>query len=68
MAKAMSLSAEFSKEAWISTRRRVCTWSPTVTPTFDRFVVRLDSAGNFVWAYATEGPGQVSFRDIDVRR
>ncbi len=32
--------------------------------TFDRYLVRLDPAGNYVWGYATEGPGQVSFRDI----
>ena len=32
----------------------------------DGFVVRLNSQGNFVWAYATEGFGGAQFRDIDV--
>jgi hypothetical protein len=32
--------------------------------TFDRYLAHLDSAGNYVWGYATEGPGQISFRDV----
>ena len=32
----------------------------------DAFVVRLDSSGNFVSAYATEGSGSTAFMDIDV--
>ncbi len=35
--------------------------------TFDRYLTRLDAAGYFVWGYATEGTGQVSFRDIAIQ-
>lgn len=30
------------------------------------FILRLDAAGNFVWAYATEGGGSTAFLDLDV--
>src|SRR5262249_25045922 len=32
---------------------------------FERYVVRLDAAGNFVWAYTTD-VGGASIRDIDI--
>lgn len=32
----------------------------------DGFVVRLDAEGNYVWAYATEGSGSATFKDIEI--
>ena len=32
----------------------------------DGYIVRLTSGGDFVWAYATEGAGSASFRDIEI--
>jgi hypothetical protein len=32
----------------------------------DAYIVRLDAAGNFKWAYATEGDGSAAFIDIDI--
>jgi hypothetical protein len=32
----------------------------------DGYVVRLNPAGDFVWAYVTEGNGSASFKDIDI--
>jgi hypothetical protein len=32
----------------------------------DGYVVRLNPAGDFVWAYVTEGNGSASFKDIEV--